>query len=50
VKGEFGKMVTYLGTHVGAIPIAHAICKLKTVPPDGDMTSTARALGVCLGD
>jgi 6-phosphofructokinase 1 len=50
VKGEFGKMVTYLGTHVGAIPIAHAVAKLKNVPPDGDMAVTARALGVCLGD
>jgi 6-phosphofructokinase 1 len=50
VNGQFGKMVAYLGTHVGAVSIAHAVSKLKTVPPDGDMTGTARALGVCLGD
>jgi ATP-dependent phosphofructokinase / diphosphate-dependent phosphofructokinase len=50
VKGDFGKMVSYLGTHVGAIPIAQAVEKLKTVPPSGDLTDTARALGVCLGD
>lgn len=48
--GDFGKMVSYLGTHVGSITIAHAVRKLKTVPPDGDMARTARALGVCLGD
>ena len=50
VNGQFGKMVAYLGTHVGAISIAQAVSKLKTVPPDGDMADTARALGVCLGD
>ena len=48
--GDFGKMVAYLGTHVGAIPIADAVGKLKTVPPDGDMSLTARNLGICLGD
>ncbi len=48
--GDFGKMVAFLGTHVGAIPIADAIGKLKTVPPDGDMSLTARNLGICLGD
>jgi ATP-dependent phosphofructokinase / diphosphate-dependent phosphofructokinase len=48
--GDFGKMVSYLGTHVGAIPIAQAVAKLKTVPPSGDLAQTARALGVCLGD
>jgi len=48
--GDFGKMVAYLGTHVGAISLAKAVAKLKTVPPDGDMARTARALGVCLGD
>jgi 6-phosphofructokinase 1 len=48
--GQFGKMVAYLGTHVGAVSLADAVGKLKTVPPDGSMAQTARALGVCLGD
>ncbi len=48
--GDFGKMVGFFGTHVGGIPIAQAVAKLKTVPPCGDMAQTARALGVCLGD
>jgi len=48
--GQYGKMVAYLGTHVGAISIADAVGKLKTVPPRGSMAQTARALGVCLGD
>jgi ATP-dependent phosphofructokinase / diphosphate-dependent phosphofructokinase len=48
--GDFGKMVAFFGTHVGAIPIAEAVGKLKTVPPDADMALTARSLGICLGD
>jgi 6-phosphofructokinase 1 len=49
-KGEFGKMVAYLGTHVGAVSLALAVGKLKTVPLEGGMPQTARALGVSLGD
>jgi ATP-dependent phosphofructokinase / diphosphate-dependent phosphofructokinase len=49
-SGQFGKMVAYLGTHVGSVSLAHAVAKLKTVPPDGGMPQTARALGICLGD
>jgi ATP-dependent phosphofructokinase / diphosphate-dependent phosphofructokinase len=48
--GRFGKMVAYFGTHVGAIDIAKAVARLKTVPADGDLSQTARALSVCLGD
>lgn len=48
--GQFGKMVAYTGTHIGAVSLAMAVAKLKTVPPEGGMPDTARALGVCLGD
>jgi 6-phosphofructokinase 1 len=48
--GQFGTMVAYLGTHVGAVSLATAVGKLKTVPPEGGMPQTARALGICLGD
>jgi phosphofructokinase-like protein len=48
--GQFGRMVAYLGTHVGSVSLAQAVGKLKTVPPEGGMPQTARALGVCLGD
>ena len=47
---DFGKMVAYIGPHVGAIPIEDAVGNLKTVPPDGNMVCTARALGICMGD
>ncbi len=48
--GDFGKMVAWQGSHVSAVPISQAVGKLKTVPPDGDLIRTARALGICMGD
>ena len=48
--GDFGKMVAFIGPHVGAAPIQEAVGQLKTVPPDGSLVRTARALGICMGD
>jgi 6-phosphofructokinase 1 len=48
--GDFGKMVAWQGAQVGAIPIADAVGKLKTVPPRGGLIDTARALGISMGD
>jgi ATP-dependent phosphofructokinase / diphosphate-dependent phosphofructokinase len=48
--GEFGKMVAFTGQQVGSVPIAEAVGQLKTVPPEGGLARTARALGICLGD
>ena len=47
---NFGKMVAYQGSQIGAIPIAEAVGKLKTVRTDGGLARAARALGICLGD
>jgi 6-phosphofructokinase 1 len=47
---DYGQMVAFLGSSVGAIPISQAVGKLKTVRPDGSVARTARALGICLGD
>jgi phosphofructokinase-like protein len=48
--GEFGKMVAFTGPQIGATKISDAIGKIKTVPPDGNLVRTARALGICFGD
>ena len=48
--GDFGTMVAYQGAQIGAIPIADAVGKLKTVALDGGLARAARALGICLGD
>lgn len=49
-RGEFGKMVSYNPPGVETVDIAKATAALKTVPLDGDTLSTARELGICLGD
>src|SRR4029077_3863814 len=48
--GDFGKMVAFTGTGVGAVNLSEAVGRLKTVPPDGNLARTARALGISLGD
>jgi ATP-dependent phosphofructokinase / diphosphate-dependent phosphofructokinase len=48
--GDFGKMVAFTGQQVGAVPIKQAVGTLKTVPLNGGLARTARALGICLGD
>jgi 6-phosphofructokinase 1 len=47
---DFGKMVAFHGSHVGAIPISDAVGRLKLIRPDGSLARTARALGICLGE
>lgn len=48
--GDFGKMVGWQGAQIGAVNISEAVGRLKTVRPDGNLTRTARALGISLGD
>jgi 6-phosphofructokinase 1 len=47
---DFGKMVAFQGSQVGAVSIGEAVGRLKCVRPDGNFARTARALGICLGD
>ncbi|TAK02260.1 6-phosphofructokinase [bacterium] len=49
VRREFGKMVALREAEVAAITIQQAIAKLHTVDPNGDLASTAEALGISLG-
>jgi 6-phosphofructokinase 1 len=48
--GQFGKMVTFGDAQVGSTRILDAVGRLKTVPLDGRLLRTARALGISLGD
>jgi 6-phosphofructokinase 1 len=48
--GEFGKMVAFTGDEVKSVKISDAVGRLKTVPPNGNLARTARALGISLGD
>ena len=49
-EGSFGCMVALDPPDVLAVPLDVAIASTKTVPLDGDVVATARALGVRLGD
>jgi len=48
-EGAWGSMVSYAPPHMNAVPIADAVAKLRSVPPDHDALTTARDLGICLG-
>jgi 6-phosphofructokinase 1 len=47
---RFGQMVAWQGDRIGSLAIRDAVGKLKTVPPDGGLVRTARALGISVGD
>ncbi len=47
---QFGQMVVFGASGIGAVKISEAIAALKTVPPDGGLARTARALGISFGD
>jgi 6-phosphofructokinase 1 len=43
-------MVALDPPNVLAVPLSQAISRIKTVPLDSDIISTAHSLGICLGD
>ncbi|MDE1171905.1 MAG: ATP-dependent 6-phosphofructokinase [Verrucomicrobium sp.] len=49
-RKEFGHMVSYRNQMIGSVSIADAVGQLQTVPPDGQMVSAARAIGVYFGN
>jgi 6-phosphofructokinase 1 len=49
-EGEFGHMVSFTGAQMTSVRISEAIGTLRTVPRGGNFESTARAMGICLGD
>jgi 6-phosphofructokinase len=50
LKGNFGKMVANHPPDLVPIPLGDVVGKIKTVPLDSDLLTTARALGVSFGD
>ncbi len=49
-EGDFNKLVIVKGLNVKRVPISEIAGKMKCVPVDGQGISTARELGICLGD
>lgn len=48
--GNFGCMVSYQAYHVGSVPIEAAVHKLRSVDAEGEVVTTARSIGISLGD
>ncbi|MDD5200361.1 MAG: ATP-dependent 6-phosphofructokinase [Terrimicrobiaceae bacterium] len=49
-EGRFGTMVSYQNYETRAVPIAHAVHRLRRVDANGQMMQTARAVGSVFGD
>lgn len=49
-EGTFGEMVTFTGSQIASVPLRDAISRLRTVPLDSGFVTTARSLGICMGD
>ncbi len=49
-QGEFGRMVAVSGHEITSTPLSEVAGKLKTVPPDADIITEARMLGISFGD
>jgi 6-phosphofructokinase 1 len=47
---RYGHMVAYRPPDTVAVKITDAIGRLRTVPPDGEIVQTGRALGISFGD
>ena len=49
-EGHFGSMVSYQTYHVGHVPIAEAVNRLRLVPPNGELVQAARDVEISFGD
>ncbi len=47
---KFGRMVALRPPDTTDVPIAEAVGTLRTVPVDGDLVTTGKALGICWGE
>jgi 6-phosphofructokinase 1 len=48
--GGFGMMVALHGDSIVSVDVAHAIGRLKSVDPKGELVRAARAIGIGFGD
>jgi 6-phosphofructokinase 1 len=47
---QFGHMVSFTGSGIASVLLSEATGQLRTVPLDGGFVTSARELGICLGD
>jgi len=49
-KGQDGVMVALNPPRIDYVPLEEAVSSVRTVPPDGDLVTAARALNISFGD
>ncbi len=49
-KNQFGMMAALTGTGIAPVLLADAVDRIRTVPREGELVMTARALGISFGD
>jgi ATP-dependent phosphofructokinase / diphosphate-dependent phosphofructokinase len=49
-REQFGMMAALTGTGIAPVTLAEAVNRIRTVPKDGELVMTARALGISFGD
>lgn len=50
MAGKFGEMVCLHGTSIESVPIVDAVKELRRVPPQGDIVTAAKSVGIGFGD
>jgi len=50
LRRQYGYMVALQGTTIDAIPLSEVAGKMKTIPPDCEILTQARMLGISLGE
>ncbi len=50
LEGNFGQMVALKSPYIVPVPLSDVVGKTKNVPADSDLLSTARSVGISLGD
>ena len=48
-EGRTGRLVALRGTVIRSVPLEEAVAKPKLVPPDGELVTAARAVGIEMG-
>lgn len=50
MAGSFGEMVCLRGTNIESVPIVTAVKELRRVPPQGEIVTAAKSVGIGFGD
>lgn len=49
-SGAIGTMVALRGSSIMPVPLAAGVGRIRSVPVDGELVRSARAIGICFGD